>query len=215
MNEWLDIEEVEVCEDPCPVWGSVELSDDPDCCTEQELGQICDIFLDPCCLNPFPSTVWTEANVFNWAVNIDNTDTTGTKIKHIVVEGDKGQPENTETSLPKCKTKITKREWTINAQIKCTDAKYHIWGDDPVRTGNYGSIDNLMRSIQLGSLNFCFWFATLGGYIYGDVDGIQPSYADAYVTHENDKTSVRTWTLVLKFSALVDSRRVPNPLASV
>lgn len=211
INTWTDTPVEEVCVESCPTWGELTLPLDPNCCPINELGQICGIYFDPCCNNPMP--VFNPTRILEWGANIDNGDTGGTAVKYLVVEGSKGQPDTTTIDLPKGKTKVTKRTFRIEMEIKCeTDLGIAV-ATEGGTVVLHGQIDRFMRSIQKGNTDFCFWYETLGGYFYGDAAGISPSFVDAYVVHENDKDSIRTWNLIIEFEALCDPLRTLNPLA--
>lgn len=215
VNQWTDIIlDEDQCVENCPAWGEIALPEDPECCPVNELGQICGIYLDPCCLNPIP-VVYNPGRILEWAAaSIDNSDTSGEKVKYLVVEGSKGAPDDTITELPKGKSKVTKRTYTIEIEIKCdTEDVIVTVPESGGSLQSYGSIDNFMRRVQKGEVNFCFWYETLGGYFYGDQAGITPTLINAFPVHENDKDSVRTWNLTISWEALCDPIRTLNPLA--
>ncbi len=195
LNTWSDILCIQDCDENCSPWAKTAIPEDPNCCIETELAQICDLWFDPCVQNPMTS--FDDIGITAWALDIDNTDTTGVKIKTIVVEGGIAEPEDIITPLPKGKSKKTKSTYTLTAVVKCIDE----------------GLNNFFRRMQLGDTNFAFWYSSLGGYMYGDVGGISPTSVRAFVVHKNDATAERTWNLVITYEACVDPIRVPNPLA--
>jgi len=196
VNEWFDIicNSADECRIGCPGWGKVAIPEDPDCCLETELGQICGLYFDPCCKNPIGD--WSAEKILAWASIIDNSDTTATNVKYVVVEGSIPKAEKVTVSLPKGKTKTVKKIYTVTAKVKCI-------GD---------GINDFMRNVEKGNTNFKFWYESLGGYFYGGNNGISPTSADADKIHEEDATSVSYWEVVLTFEACTNPPRIANPL---
>lgn len=196
-NTWFDITCIEECASSCPSWGGVAIETDQDCCPEQELSQICGFYIDPCCQNPI--TAWNATAIIDWAAaNVDNTDTTGTKVKYITVEGGIDQPTPVIDTLPKGKEYISAYDYSANFERRCVS----------------DAMNDFMRHLQKGNPDACIWYETLGGYIYGGLNGIKPKTLYAVPTNGSGVDDKRIWTVVIQYRTCVDPPRILNPLAS-
>ena len=173
------------------------LPTDPNCVSVPPLSEISDIYIRP--------TGATDAFDYSGgdpvAVSgaIDNSDTTNTKTKHLVVIGSQGDPEENIYSGPKGTEVVSKRRYTVEARTPITAQ----------------SIYDFLRQMQCNNLNFTFRFGTRGGYLFGGINGISPAASNARFPKVEGEDGVEEGVLILAYDTdNGDTDRHPNPLAS-
>lgn len=133
---------------------------DQDCFLAPPLSQISDIYLtfitDPAAAEPF---TWTSGVPAANAGGIDNTDATNAFSKQLTVVGGLAEPELLEVTGPKRQTAIVEWTYTLTAQMEILD----------------NANREFLRYFQANYLNWKFWFATVGGNLFGPEAGIRPS----------------------------------------
>lgn len=194
INTWTDI----TCPSACGAtlnYGA--LPSDPNCVSVPPLSEISDIYIQPTgATAPFSMTGSTATAVSG---AIDNTVTDNSKTKHLVVIGTQGDPEETEYNGPKGTIVISKRRYTIEARVPITSQ----------------SLYDFLRQIQCNNLNFKFWFATRGGYLFGPEAGISPAASNARFPKVEGDDGVEEGVIVLQYDTENgDPPRFANPLAS-
>ena len=200
-NEWFDITCADPCTTGCPEWANTAYIQDPNCCTKTEKSQLCGLYLE-CIENSVPINSWTSADVLAWGTaNIDNLDTTGTKVKYLVGKGGIAEPTPNESEAPKGKTRIDDYTYSLTFVIDCRD-------DD-------NGINTFMRLLQKGNTNVAFRYETVGLALYGGLNGIRPDKFYAVPTYGEGNDDLVTWTIKAEYTICVDPPRLsPNPLAS-
>lgn len=195
MNNWFDIPCEDACVNGLPSWSQRIISDNEDCCTDQEKSQICTIWLAPD--DQTPIAAWDEASILAWSANVDNTDTTGTKIKTLTVEGEIGKPTPNEQPLPKGKTRI--EDYTYNPVFtrRCITPEINDW----------------LREVQKGNASGRMWYQTLGGFFYGGLNGIELDKLFASPTNAGGVSDVRIWEIEPQYTICVDPPRIASPFA--
>lgn len=194
INTWADV----TCPSACG--GTLNygaLPADPDCVSVPPLSEISDIYIQPTgATAPFD---WGGSDPTAVSGAIDNTAVDNSKTKHLVVIGEQGDPEETIYEGPKGTTVRSKRRYTIEARTPITAQ----------------SIYDFLRQIQCNNLNFVFWFATRGGYLFGGSTGISPASSNARFPKVAGEDGVEEGVLVLEYeTANGDPPRDINPLAS-
>lgn len=194
LNTWTDITCPAACDDTFLL---PALPSDPDCLLTPSLSQISDLFITPCgAANPFD---WAEDPVEAVADEIDNTDTTNAKTKHLVGVGEIADHAPTVFNAPKLQRLITKRRYTLNFTVLVTDQ----------------SVYDFLRYLQCNWTEFTFQWANLGDSLFGDTDGIKPSLVDVFFTAGGGEEDVEQARLQIEFDTTNGfPRRNTNPLAS-
>ena len=142
------------------------LDEDQDC-TNYNLfkAQVCDIIIKPNSAANSP-IIWEEASPYEAQAvleEIDNASIDGTKSKKFSGIGGIAEPEEIIENYPKEKTKVTGRTYTLIYDVlNLTDDQYYT-----------------LRQFQCGWTSFRFWYVSLGGFIYGGTDGIEPKSVKA------------------------------------
>jgi len=193
INTWTDI----TCPSGCGAslnYG--DLPSNPNCTVSPPLSQVSDIVIQPDSASaPF---TFSGDDATQVSGEIDNTNTTNTKSKHLVVRGSVGDPEETIYNGPKGARIITKRRYTVEAEIAMTDNKIY----------------DFLRQLQCGEDNFVFWYGTQGGYLFGGSTGISPALINARLPKNGGDEDVEVGTILLEFETTNgDPPRHTNPLA--
>lgn len=160
---------------------------------QEELSEITDIYVVSVDENSDPVAYpadWTASA--EWDIVLHQS--TADKIRHLIVSGDKPDPEDTETTFSKFRQKVTNRRHTINADV------------DDVSDLNY----TFMRNIQCGT-TVRIWYATYGGKLYGGPTGI---LCDAKATYalERGQDSRALIKFTFTWDKLFEPPRITNPL---
>ena len=187
------------CPEDCDV-SELGLAENADCIDALELkeSEVCDLFIsleDP--NNPgealFKPTDINDAG--DWASAIDND--LAAAIKHFSGIGDVPEPEVTEAEVFKRQTKITNMNYTLNFDVQHrTQVNYEF-----------------ARRAQCG-LKVRFWFATIGGELFGGDDGIGGNLT-AVMPLERGEGSYANILFRLNWNAKCDPPRILNPMAEV
>lgn len=129
---------------------------------------------------------------------IDNTNADNTKVKMLVVQGELPVPDKTTQELPLRKTRISGRTYTLSLDVpNMTDANREF-----------------LRNAQCNPTNYKFYYANVGGNIFGPQGGITPTFTDADLPLGGGRDDFETGTLLITFeSSDGDPPRYTNPLA--
>lgn len=167
-----------------------------DCILPPKLSQICDLYITPDGADePF---VWTLAVPAANAVGIDNTVTDNSKSKQLTVKGGIGEPEEEEYAGAKRQTVITERTYTLTLEVSVVE--------DAMR--------NFVRQFESGWTGFKFWYANLGGGLFGPEAGIRPSSTNGRLPLDEADNGKETGTIIIQFISEEGSPiRNPNPYA--
>jgi hypothetical protein len=169
---------------------------DQSCSTyEQPFSQVCDLVIQPTgAAAPFDFT--TPATPTVVSSEIDNTDATNAKSKHLVGEGGVAVPEKDIGEYPKRQTRITNRVYTLVLNIKnLSDSMYEF-----------------LRGLQCGPTNFTFYYGTVGGRLFGPDGGIEPSSIDVDLPLGEGRDDKEIGTITITWDADGDPDRGANPL---
>lgn len=177
----------------------VAIPADQDCIQPPNLSQICDLFItpinDPAADEPF---TWTDGVPSVNAGGIDNTDAANTKSKQITGKGGIAVPEISEYLGPKRIRVVKERTYRLEFEVSVKEA----------------SMRELVRQLQSGWTEFKFWYATLGGQLFGPEAAIRPSYVDGQLPLDSADDGNELGTIIIEFiSTAGDPIRNVNPLA--
>lgn len=128
---------------------------------------------------------------------IDNTNTDNTKVKYIVVEGELPVPDKQTEELPLRQMAISGRGYKLVATVKnMTDANREF-----------------LRNLQCNPTNYTFYYATVGGNIFGIAGGIVPTFTDADLPLNGGRDDREVGTILINFDSTDgDPKRYVNPL---
>ena len=167
----------------------------------QKLSQVCDLWIRPNQVTTAPATFTTGDMGAYLTANVDNTDTTNTKIKWLVGKGGVPTPEKTELPLPKGQTRTLKRTYTLSFEVFGIDKQKY----------------KFLQTLQCGDTGFDFAYAILGGDLFGDEDTsphfITPTSVDADLPLEPGDDDTVTGTIIITFDANVNPDCIANPFA--
>lgn len=198
-NDWADLTWPANCDTDLDL---VAIAEDQECFVTPPLSQISDLYITPD--NSDGAITVTEP--FTWsvgvpsanAVGIDNTDTASTASKQITVKGGVAAPEKIEVSGPKRQTNVIERRYTLDLEVEVTD----------------DSMREMLRQLQSGWTSFKFWYATLGGNLFGPEAGIRPSKVDAELPLDAADDGREIGRILIEFiSVKGDPVRNANPYA--
>ena len=177
------------------------LPEEQDCYLPPYLSQVCDIYITPDNSTP-------AAEPFTWSggvpsakeAGIDNTDVDNSHSKQLAGAGGVDVPEEVTTSFTiKRVSKIKERVYTLTFQTSVRE--------DAQR--------EFLRQLQQGQTNFVFWYATLGGQLYGPEAGIRPSFVNAQLPLGAGDSDEEVGTVILQWiSDSGDPIRNANPYAA-
>lgn len=186
------------CPDDCSEdlqFGAIDV--DQDCTTfDTYESQVSDIYI-------VPKTIALEDHPFDWELGsgdvtkIDNTAIDNSAAHWIVGEGGVGVPEKTRQELAKLKSRISKRLYQLVFNMK------------NMSTANR----NMLLQFQCNPTNFYFYYATVGGMLFGGPGGIDPTFGDADLPLSEARDGIETGILTLEWEAKGDPLRIVNPLA--
>lgn len=151
-----------ICPDNCNEDLLLGPFDEDQDCTNFPLyeSQVCDIIIKPdaALVNPF---TWADADPWECVVDLEqivNSSIDNTFSKKFSGIGGIAEPEEIIEVYPKKKTKVTGRIYTLVYDVlNLTQDQY-----------------NTLRQYQCGWTSFRFWYVSLGGWIYGGANGIEP-----------------------------------------
>lgn len=171
------------------------LPEDPDCELTERFSEISDLFITPCGVdNPFD---WTQSPVALVADAIDNTDTANLKTKQLVGIGTIGDHEATTRVTARFRRNIIKRRYTLEFTASVADDLQY----------------EFARYLQCNWREFVFQYATVGGDLFGDVNGIIPSFVDVFLPKASGEEAAQEARYVIEFDTTNgDPRRGVNPL---
>ena len=169
---------------------------DQDCTNyTQKESQVSDLVITPSTALALPLEWGGAPTILVTEREIDNSDVLGEKSKHIVGEGGLAAPEKTVDQYPKNKSRTTKRTYTLTFNIKnMTDDQYEF-----------------LRQLQCGWTDFVFWYATVGGRIFGGANGIEPDAIDVDFPLSEGRGDKEVAVLTLTWSADGDPDRGDSP----
>ena len=140
----------------------------------------------------------------NWTGLIDNTDTTGDKMKYLIGVGSIAEPEETVATVARGKEIVTRKARTL------VFTGYEL--TDPL-------IYDFVRTLECGSSTNKFFFTDRGGFLYGKTqptttpdEGITPDSIKANIVWDAGNESILKYVITIKFSAQTSPDRVTNPL---
>jgi hypothetical protein len=158
--------------------------------------QVCDLFIRPTgAPDPFD---WTDPDVPIDAETIDNTEDANANPKRLVGEGGVSIPEKQIVDYPKKKSRITSRDYTLSMRFRnLTDEMYAF-----------------LRQFQCGWTNFTFYYATVGGRLFGKEDlGVPPLRVDVDFPLGEGRDDKEEAVLTITWNADADPDRWANPFA--
>lgn len=163
----------------------------------QTLSQVCDLYIIPSAASDIFSD-WDDPEAIA-SVNdtVDNTQSDNSTAHWLVGIGGVAEAEETVTEYPKLQRKVTERLYTLTFRVlNLVQAQYE-----------------LIRMLQCGDTSFKFYYADLGGYVYGVLGGISPNSVDADFPHGAGNTDKNVGIITITFRANGDpDRRVmPTP----
>lgn len=164
---------------------------------EQTLSQVCDLYILPSDTGDiFDDWATTPTNATPGAgVGVDNTNADNTKAKWLVGIGGVADPEETVTEYPKLQRKVTERLYTLTFTVfNLVAAQY-----------------NFLRQLQCGDTSFTFYYADLGGWVYGIAGGLAPLSVDVDFPHGGGNTDKNLATITLTWRSNGDPDRHVNP----
>ncbi len=185
------------CATDCEV-ETLPVAENPECVNAVVLeeSEICDLYIsleDPA--NPgealFKPADWTDPAA--WATAIDNASTSG--IKHFSGIGDMPLPEKQEQTIFKKLIKVVGRNYTLNFDAQHMSRVNYEWG----------------RAAQCG-LSVRFWFATIGGMLYGGENGIAATI-DIGFPKERGAGAIATMQFLVRWTAKCDPPSIVNPMS--
>jgi hypothetical protein len=160
----------------------------------QTLAEVSDLFLVP---DGAPDIFATFSGTPTYvADSVDNTVTDNTASKWLVGIGSIPASEKTETPYPKGKSKTTKRVYTLTFTYYQLDALSYAF----------------LQKVQCGAVNFTFYYADMGDWVYGIAGGIVPDFVDVDFP-KGTGTTPNQAVITLKWSADGDPLRRVNPFA--
>lgn len=176
---------------------------DPNCLPTPEEGQIHGIVFRmkdaTGALAPVPFTGWgttATGTITAAAGTIDNTNTDGTKCKHIKVMGSISDPELQEAEVPGFGTRVVKQTYTLNARIN----------------GLSDEVYEFLLSLQCGRTDlFTFWYYDTA-YTYGLEDGIVSKSLSVRFNRPEGEGNYAEATISLVFESKTDPQRRNNVL---
>lgn len=142
--------------------------------------------------NPLPAAV-TLAGL---GALIDNTDTTGSKAKHITVSGVIGAPEESIVTLPKFKEVVKDRTYTLTADVQ------------QLTTNTY----EFIRTLQCGGFVGYVWFVT-EDWIFGGTTTEEAITIDTVTGNflfEKGKDSYQNGQIIVKWKSVAFPDRAAN-----
>lgn len=161
---------------------------------KQAFSQISDLIIvpdgapDPLDLTGAPDAALVAASIDN--MNVDNT-----KSRHIVGEGGVAAPEKITDEYPKRQSRTVFRTYTLTFNIKnLTDAQYEF-----------------LRALQCGWTGFSFYYANVGGHLFGDAGGILPASVDVDFPLAEGRDDKEIATLTITWDADGDPPRYNKP----
>lgn len=176
-------------------FGALDVNQD---CTsyEQKYSQICGIYFCPPGVDALDWTVPTAPAIPSPAT-VDNTNTDGTAVKYLIVEGGIDAPDKEVAEYPKRKSRTVGRTYALRATVK-----------------NMGDNQReFLRQCQCGDTGWTIYYETIGGYIYGPQGGIPISYLDADLPLGGGRDDKEIGNLLIDFEADGDPARFTNPYA--
>jgi hypothetical protein len=173
------------------------ISQDQDCSTwVPKDSQVCDLFIVPTgAPDPFS---WTVPATPADATTIDNTEALNAAPKRLVGEGGIAVPEKRIIEYPKKKSRIADRDYTLQMRFRnLTDEMYAF-----------------LRQFQCGWTNFTFYYATVGGRLFGKQNaGIPVQRVDVDFPLGEGRDDKEEAILTIVWNADGDPDRWPNPFA--
>lgn len=145
--------------------------------------------------NAAPFTLVTDPT--EWATRLDQSATTGDKIRMLTGIGSIPAPADTVQTISKNRTRITRRVRTLTLVI------------DEMNNENY----DFVRTIECGGQSFRIWPITDDGKeLLGGNDGILAS-ATAVVTYDTGEGAIQKATITFTWNSLQSPPRALNPIA--
>lgn len=186
-----------VCPNDCDTPLAVAVENvDPSCPPAPTLAEIDTLLLMHPTLG-VPPTDWAVAGAGGWADVIDNSDLTDVKIKQLSVIGTIAAPERPEIIMP-AQTKI-QGVGTYSARFE-------------VRSLSDGIYDYLQK-LQCGGVKPNIWYTSLGGYMYGQNDGIETTSITVNFIKESGEEAYDYAEILIEWRSKTDPLRIDNPLA--
>jgi hypothetical protein len=137
----------------------------------------------------------------DWAGVIDNTDTTDTNWKHLVVEGEVPEPEVVEIETPKNGTIVSKYIYTLTMTVKKLDDATYAF----------------LKNLQCGSTDLKFNYGTVGGRLFynasGSTCGILPASVSVVFPLDGGREDVERAVITFTWESDCDPDRTDNPIS--
>lgn len=196
FNTWSDI--TWPSNTACDTLNLGAIPTDQNCLLVPPLSQVSDLYIQPDgATAPFDWTSGSPAEPMT--SGIDNSVTDNSASKWLVGKGGVVAPEETVYTGPKLKKKIVRRLYTLNFEVEVTN-------DDQ---------RDFLRQLQSGWSEFVFWIGTLGNNLFGDENGITPSFVNAQLPLDPGDEDYEKGTIIIEYySVKGDPPRYANPLAN-
>lgn len=127
--------------------------------------------------------------------SIDNTTADNTTAKLITGIGGVAEPEELLLDYPKLQQVVVERTYTLVHRIlNLSNAQY-----------------DFLTKLQCGALNFTFYYADLGGFVYGVEGGIVPYSVDVDMPHGGGNDDRSFADIIITWKAAGDPDRGTTP----
>lgn len=175
------------------VWPAIPAEQDCPAYT-QSLSQVCDLIIipnDAGAVDVFDD--WAGDNPTQVYTNdsVDNTTADNTTAKQLVGIGGVAEPEELIIPYPKLQQVVVERTYTLTHRIvNLSNAQY-----------------DFLTKLQCGALNFTFYYADLGGYVYGVDGGLEPFSVDVDMPHGGGNDDRAFADIIITWKAAGDPDR--------
>jgi hypothetical protein len=140
---------------------------------------------------------WTD--LADWGTAIDNADTGGTKVRQLLGVGNVAAPERTVVEMAGHRDKNVVSLYTLVFKV----------------TSLTPQLRDFLRKFQCDTNDPKFWYATVGGIMYGkDVTGIQSSNITVDFVLESGRDAYEYANITLQWQAQTDPDFTANVLPS-
>lgn len=164
-------------------------------CQTPRNGEICDLILRGSADGPTDMSSSSD-----WSGLIDNTDTTGAKMKRFSVRGGLSEPDRLTVDMPKRSTKTFDKVYTATFEV------LDLGGT------NY----TFLQALEAKRFEPDFYFITIAGWMFGEVDASNPDNGIEALNYDVDfllaQGEVEKCIITIQFRADTFPDRVVSPL---
>lgn len=196
FNSWNDISLPSVSSPGALNLGAIPA--DQDNFAAPRYSQVCDVFIQPIGADaPF---IWDGYTASTNNGGVDNTNGNNQKSIWLTCQGGLTLEGEITKSAPKQTTLIGLRTYALNVEVEVTDESQR----------------NLLRQLMSGWNAFYFWYATLGGMLFGGPQGIKSNFVNATLPQGEGDEDFEVGNLILRFETKQGAPpRTPNPLQGI